>query len=136
MKTIQIGVIIEKESRELQNCPSYYAADYEIIKTKVGEYPLYLTFEGGYTVPMPYWLTAGIDGDRIDGALFSGCGGVNYHKTELAKEPVKYTIQQHFYQLREMVKSGRVRLNPKYNYLLEDIPWRHKDAPKTWEDIN
>lgn len=136
MKTIQIGVFIEKESREMTHCPSYYAADYEIIKTKAGEYPLYVIFEGGYNVPMPEWLISAIDGERIYGALFSGCGGVNYHKTELAKEPVKYTVQQHSYQLREMVKSGRVRLNPKYNYLLEDVPWRHKDAPKTWEDVS
>lgn len=135
MKTIQIGVFIENESRELQTCPSYYAADYEVIKTKAGEYPLYLTFECGYTVPMPYWLTVGIDGDRIDGALFSGFCGVNYHKTALENEPTKYRMQTYAYNLPEMVKSGRVRINPKYNYLLEDVPWRHKDAPKTWEDV-
>jgi len=133
--SIEIGVWHETENREFTHCPSYYAADSETLRVKIGNYPLRVTFEGGYIIPMPYWLLCGIDTDRIDGRLYNGFGGVNYSSTELPHEPVCYTIQMYRYQLPDLVKDGRVTLKSGFEWLLDKIPWENPNAPKTWEDV-
>ena len=135
-ETILIGTWREREPREFEHCPSYYAADHERLRIQPGEYPLRLQFHGGYTVPMPYWLLTTIDTVRVSGALYSGFGGVNYGKTELpAGEAVRYTIQLYVSALRELVATGIVELLPGREWLLEELPWQSERAPKTWEDI-
>lgn len=133
--TLTIGKWIE-ESRDITHCPSYYAADHETIRTKAGEYPVNLKFVGGYLVPMPYWLTIGIAGDRISGALYSGFGGVNYSKTDLPLEPTTYCLQLYSYGLPELVASGKVTLDAGFEWLAENkSAWQHEKAPKTWEAL-
>jgi hypothetical protein len=133
--TMTIGTWNETAPREITHCPSYYAADTETLAIRPGTYPVRVTFEGGYTVPMPYWLLVGIDTTRVSGRLFSGCGGVNYGATELpAGEAVRYVVQMHQYGLRKLVDAGRVTLAPGYEWLLGDKPWEDADAPKDWTD--
>lgn len=130
-----IGTWVEAEPRTITSCPSYYAADSETIRTKPGRYELRLVFVGGYTVPMPYWLVAGIAADRIDGRLYSGFGGVNYASTELPKEPTTYHLQTYSFHLDELVSGGRVELLPGFEWLLTERPWSHANAPKTWKQV-
>jgi hypothetical protein len=136
MQTIEIGTWHETQTREFSHCPSYYAADTETLRVKVGAYSVRLSFEGGYTIPMPYWLLIGIDTDRIDGRLYSGFGGLNFASTELPKAPVRYTIQMYAYQLAELVKDGRITLKPGFEWMVEgECMWQHPSAPKTWDDV-
>lgn len=134
-----IGTWHERAPREFTRCPSYYAADTETLRVKPGEYLARITFEGGYTIPMPYWLLIGIDTERVEGRLYSGCGGLNFAVTELkAGEAVRYTIQQYRYQIREAVESGWLTLKPEFEWLncgAERACWDHSDAPKTWDDV-
>lgn len=123
-------------SREITRCPSYYAADTETLLTIPGDYPVVLTFEGGYTVPMPYWVLVGIPTTRISGRLYSGFGGVNFASTPLKEgEAVTYTIQTYAYLLGKLVEEGRVTLRPGFDWLLSEVPWRHDAAPHTWDAV-
>lgn len=134
--TVTVGTYHEK-GRRIQRCPSYYAADYEVLDLVPGDYPLRLTFEGGYMVPMPYWILARIDALRVEGALFSGYGGVNFGRTDLpAGEAVTYGLQTYRYLVPQMVADGDVTLAPGFEWLLADMPWTHADAPKTWEAVS
>jgi hypothetical protein len=117
---VQIGFWIERESRDERRCPSYYAADWEILRTKPGRYPLILDVVGGYMCPMPYWLLVAVDADRIDGCLYSGFGGHNFASTELAKEPKPLHVQMYDYQLTELVVSGTAEVFPEWTELLGD----------------
>ena len=111
--SILIGYWVEKTARKITHCPSYYAADSETLETIPGRYPIRLTFEGGYDCPMPYWLVGSIDTTRIEGALYSGFGGVNFASTPLpVGVKVQYHIQAYDYQLGKMVESGNVELLP------------------------
>lgn len=132
---VVIGHWTEKQSRDLTRCPSYYAADTETIRTKPGKYTVTLVFEGGYTVPMPYWLCCGIDGDRIDGRLYSGFGGVNFASTKLPKEPTVYHVQTYAYYAKDLVEKGILTLLPGFEWLLTECAWRDERAPKTWEQV-
>jgi hypothetical protein len=146
-QSVVIGTWVEPEARVFTHCPSYYAADHETLRVKPGEYPVRVTFEGGYLIPMPYWLLIGLDTERVSGALYNGCGGVNYGSTELpAGEAVRHTLQLYAYNLRDpkpefatlgpgLVSSGKVKLDPRFAWLLEEKPWENPDAPKTWEDV-
>lgn len=133
--TIKIGTWHEA-SREITRCPSYYAADTETLVTEAGDYDANLTFEGGYTIPMPYWLLIGIDSVRKSGRLYNGFGGVNFSSTELpADEAVRYTIQTYKYMIPEMVASGRLTLDPAFEWLNCERPTDHPNAPKTWAEV-
>lgn len=134
-KTITIGKWIERESRDVTQCPSHYAADHETLRTKPAEYDARLRFEGGYTVPMPYWLLVTVEADRIDGRMYSGFGGRNFASEALPKEPRPLLIQMYHYHIPQLVNDGRLRLNPGFEWLLTDTCWQHQDAPKTWADI-
>lgn len=137
--TIEIGTWNEPAAREFSHCPSYYAADTETLTVKPGHYPARLTFEGGYTIPMPYWLLIGIDCERVSGRLYSGFGGNNFAHTELPKgEAVRHTIQMYQYQIADCVANGRLTLHPGFEWLLGkagDAVWNHPDAPKTWDAV-
>lgn len=119
MPTIKIGEIIE-EGRTLTRCPGYYAADYEKLELEPGRYPLYVTIEGGYMFPMPYWLVASIPARRIEGKTYSGFGGVNFASTDLPQEDVTYGVQAYAYSLAKMIEDGRVELSPGFELLAED----------------
>lgn len=109
---IEVGHWIVGEGETVDRCPSYYAADHERLALTPGRYPVRLRFVGGYTIPMPYWLLVGIDATRVSGALYSGCGGRNFARTDLpAGEAVSYAVQAYAYQLADLVKAGRVELH-------------------------
>lgn len=134
--TLTIGTWHEAEAREIQRCPSYYAADHETLRTTPGAYPLSVEFRYGYTVPMPDAPTAPIDTVRVSGALYSGFGGVNFARTELKPgEAVTYWERFHLFQLRELVDAGRVTLLPGFEWLLEPTPWKAPGALTTWEAV-
>lgn len=136
--SVLIGKWVEKESRDITQCPSYYAADYEVLRTRVGEYPVRLTFQGGYIIPMPYWVLVGIDADRIEGKIYSGFGGVNYSSRDLPVGPKQYHIQAYQYHLTDMVKQGLIQLDSGFEWLITegDTPcWKNPKSPKTWEEV-
>jgi hypothetical protein len=134
---VVIGKWIEKASREETRCPSYYAADWETLVTIPGEYPLTLTFEGGYTIPMPYWLLCGISATRKAGATYNGFGGNNFSSNALkVGESTSLNLQMYAYQIRELVESGRVELLPEFQWMLDEkYSWQSERAPKTWQDV-
>lgn len=135
--SIQIGTWVEKETRKIERCPSYYAADHETLETIPGEYPLYVTFKGGYLVPMPDGVTCGIETVRVDGALYSGFGGVNFASTPLEKGvKVTYCVRLCPYTAKNMVKKGVITIDEGFEWLLTDKPWEHPSAPKNWEEVN
>jgi hypothetical protein len=133
-----IGHYIVSEAKEIQHCPSYYAADYEILRLTPGRYEMRVTFVGGYTCPMPYWLLAQVDSTRVEGALYSGFGGVNFGRTELpAGETVKYGIQTNAFNLKRLIDDG------KFEPLPERAEWAAALAESTvefartltWDDV-
>jgi len=136
-RTVIVGTWHEREARDITHCPSYYAADSETLRTVPGEYPVRLTFEGGYLVPMPYWLLIGINTTRVDGRLYSGFGGLNVSSTELPKgEAVRHTIQTYAYNVANLVARGDLTLAPGFEWLLEErAQWEAAGAPKTWDDV-
>jgi hypothetical protein len=133
---VLIGTWHEAESRDIRRCPSYYAADFETLRTQPGDFELRLTFQGGYLVPMPQWLLVSIDAERIDGALYSGFGGLNFASTPLpVGERVVYHEQMYVYQLRNLVERDRVTLRPGFEWVLCDKPWEGLGAPQTWDAV-
>jgi len=136
-KEITIGTWNETTSRDITHCPSYYAADFETLRTTPGAYELRLMFVGGYTVPMPYWLLCRIDATRIAGALYSGFGGNNFASRALPKdETVPYRLQTYSYELRKLVEDGRVTLRPGFDWLLAEKPWDAPGAPQDWAAVS
>lgn len=138
MREVVIGQWHERESREVSHSPSYYAADWETLKTRTGDYPARVTFETGYTIPMPYWLLVKIDADRTGGRLYSGFGGNNFASRELPHEPAHLPVQAYAYEIHKLVAAGRLTLRPEYAWLAaegDEPAWHHPDAPKTWDAI-
>ena len=138
VQAIVIGEWIEAESRELHHGISSYAADYEVLKTRPGRYPVTVTSSDGKTLPggtvktiyptadgsysyivTPYWVHVSIDADRIAGGHYSGFGGGNFAFRELPKEPAPYRSQTYYYQLQKQVDSGKIELNETGKELLE-----------------
>lgn len=133
--TIEVGVWHERAARKIDRCPSYYAADHETLETKPGDYPVRIVFVGGYTVPMPQWMLIGIPSTRLDGRLYSGCGGVNYSSTELPKgEAVDYVSQWYAYSLKDCVARGDITLKPGFECLLAQKPWEAGNL-RCWGDV-
>jgi hypothetical protein len=114
---IRVGTFHELAPREIRQCPSYYAADWEVLRTTAGDYPLNLAVVGGYTIPMPQWAMVGIDAVRIAGQEFSGFGGVNFASKELPKIATTYSLQLRAYGLSELVSGGKVTLAPEFGIL-------------------
>lgn len=137
MTSVIVGTWHEREARDITRCPSYYAADYETLRTMPGDYPVRVTFEGGYTIPMPYWVLVGINSTRVNGALFSGFGGNNFAKTDLpAGEAVTYSLQTYVHTIPDMVADGRLTLAPGFEWLNDKDHGRVIAAgPRTWDAV-
>lgn len=134
MLTILVGYYTEKATRELIEHTSY-AADWVRHMTKPGRYPVYLTFEEGFTIPMPYWLTYGIDTDIVDGCTYSGYGGVIIGSTPVKRGPSKYTLQQYSYQAPTLLQHG-LELLPGMEWVgLPDQIAYVKEHYPTWGDV-
>ena len=118
-EALVIGEWVETESRELHHGISSYAADYEVLQTRPGRYPVTVSWLNG---DAPYWVHVSIDADRIAGGHYSGFGGVNFAFRELPKEPTAYRSQAYYYQLQKQVDSGLVELNETGKELLERFP--------------
>ena len=106
-----IGEWLEAESRDVNHSPSYYAADYEILRTKPGRYPVKLESIDAKPWGRPYYVAIRIDADRIDGRLYSGFGGLNFASRELPQEPKPLSFRRYAYELQELVAQGVVVLN-------------------------
>lgn len=122
--SVRVGTWHELEARDLDRSPSYYAADWEKVRTIPGDVPLFVTFTGGYMVPMPHCATAGVPAETIDGATYSGFGGVNFASTPIKPGPTTYTVWLYSYMLAEAVAAGRVTLAPEFAVLALS----HRDA--------
>lgn len=139
MSEVVIGMWIESEAREISHCPSYYAADHETLAIKPGYYPARLIFQGGYNIPMPYWLMVTLESERIEGRLYSGFGGNNFASTELPKgEAVRHSLQMYQYQIREYVAAGKLILSSGFEWLNApegEYSWQRPGAPKEWSEV-
>jgi hypothetical protein len=130
----RVGTWHERASRELQRCPSYYAADWEKLQTIAGDYDATVMWVGGYTVPMPQWLLVSVPSTRLDGALYSGFGGLNFASTPLEKgERVNYHIQAGAYQIKECVAEGLLTLEPRWAFLTNERAW--EGGPRDWAEL-
>ena len=116
---LTIGLWIERESREVQCSPSSYAADWEILKTRPGRYPVKLRFSTGYQIPMPDTLHFGIEADRIAGKTYSGMGGVNYASSDLPLVPKKLSRSPYIHSLHSIVSAGDIELFPMFADIME-----------------
>lgn len=129
---VEIGTFHQREAEQVRRCPSHYAADWEVLEREPGDYPVRITFEGGYLIPMPTWVLVGIPATRVDGATYSGFGGVNFASRELSKgERVTDTIQTYPFTLKGMIEAGKLTLKPEFAWLLED----HTSGPRTWDEV-
>lgn len=118
MSSVIIGTWHEKAERTISRCPSYYAADTETLRTHVGDYPARISLQGGYAIPMPYWLLVSIEATRVEGRLYSGFGGVNFASTDLpAGEVVTYGVQAYRHSIPELVAAGTLTLAPAFEFL-------------------
>jgi hypothetical protein len=131
--SVVVGEWVEKVARDLTHCPSYYAADTETIRTRPGRYPASVIFTGGYLVPMPYWLVARIDGDRIAGRLYSGFGGHNFASRELPQEPAPWHVQTYVSAIPKLVAEGVLEIKPQFAGLVAEhraqIEWARQYEP-------
>jgi hypothetical protein len=137
---VQIGWWIEAQSRDETHCPSYYAADTETLRTTPGRYPLYMTYMGGYMIPMPQWLLANVPSVRLEGRLYSGFGGNNFASTELkAGEAIDCREMYAVYSVGELADKGQIELLPNWEWLIESrqsgATFNHPNAPRTWDDL-
>jgi len=130
-----IGTWNEAEARTITRCPSYYAADWETLETRPGQYPARVEFIGGFDCPMPYWLLTSIEADRVGGALYNGICGNNFSSQSLPCEPVAYNVQMYSYEIPALVRSGKLTLAAGFEWLTEPHAWKHPAAPKTWDDV-
>lgn len=125
-RKIHIGNWIESEPRKVQG-GTYYAADWIEHELRPGRYPLYLTFEGGYLMPMPYWLLATVDSRILDGRLYSGFGGLNFASTKVEPKDSTYHFQLYSYQLPDLIDRGGAEVFPEWEPFLQAIR-----ADKDW----
>jgi hypothetical protein len=116
---IVIGTYHERESREITHNHTSYAADWQTVKTVAGDYPVRLTFEGGYLCPMPYWLLVAIDAEITDGRTYSGFGGFNTGSREVVRESTKHRLQMYDYSLAKLLADGTVTLLPEFEFLAD-----------------
>ena len=111
MVAVKVGVWVESRSRELTGHTSY-AADWITHVSVAGEYPLYLTFQTGYLIPMPDRVGATLVTEIVDGAYHSGFGGVNFAVTKPGIGPSTYHVGGYAYELQALIDAGTVRLDP------------------------
>lgn len=135
---IAIGFWHEREPRERTECPSYYAADYETLRTFPGDFEVHLTFAHGYTVPMPRLQPIRIDAERIAGRVYSGFCGVNFASEPLPLgERVVYLQGIDTVDLPVLITRGIVTLQPQFEWLVASpTPWNQPSAPQTWEAVH
>ena len=134
---VTVGMWHEKQVREIDHCPSYYAADFEVLQSIPGDYPLTVSFIGGYTVPMPNRASAPVATTRLRGALYSGMGGHNFASTALEVGEKKiYWEGMYVYNLARLVEAGLVTLKPEFQWLAHVNAWQHPDAFKTWAEVS
>lgn len=137
MTTLHVGTWHEV-SRDIDNNPSYYAADWERLQSITGDYPVNVTFHSrfAYNRPIPEWALVAIDTTRVDGYLYSGIAGRIVGSTELPKgEAKRYVSQTYPFHLPALVKIGRVTLKPEFAWLGTEEGWQHPDAPQTYEQL-
>ena len=130
---VKIGTWIEREPRKDAEYTSY-AADRIDVMIRPGRYDLFLTFETGYSIPMPYWLLAKLDADVVGGGYYSGFCGNNFAFTPAKLEPTKHHVQMYDYQLKELVAAGRVEVLPGFEWALKDKR-AYIAEPFTWDQV-
>jgi hypothetical protein len=132
---VKIGKWHEAKSRDVTVHTSY-AADHIEHETVPGDYDLYCLFEGGYLIPMPYWLIARVDSKVVSGGMYSGFGGVNFAFTPADKGKSYYSTQLYAYMLPELVKNGIAIVDEEWQFLVQDSKEVHKHIRENWIDWN
>lgn len=108
-----IGEWIEA-ARDVRQCPSYYAADWETLRTKAGRYPVSVRGYGSGEWNGRDWpqsLSVKIDADRIAGTLYSGFAGLNFASSDLPLEPKPLFVSPYAYALPELIDQGSIELS-------------------------
>jgi len=108
-----IGYWIELESRDVHRSHTSYAADWEILRTTPGEYPVMVSNIQGAPVrngDRPYYLVINIDATRIAGRTYSGFAGNNFSHNALPLESKSLMLRPYFYTLDKLVEQGQIRL--------------------------
>lgn len=132
-----VGTFHELVSRKLTAHTSY-AADWILHETIPGDYPVYLTFEGGFTIPMPKGLGYTLKTRITDGAYYSGFGGVNYHETKVEPQDSVYPVYGCSSSARILIEDGRLELLPEWSWLNQEysqIIRYVNDKGMTWETL-
>lgn len=90
---LPIGTVTITEAREITYCHTYYAADSRTDRLIPGTYPVILTLEGGYILPMPYWLLYSVACEVLSDKCYSGFGGVNFAVESRPPRRDTYSVQ-------------------------------------------
>lgn len=128
---IKIGTLHVEEKSSWENHTSY-AADWRAYTQAVQDVPLYVSVEGGYTIPMPTWILAGWEITVTEEHLFSGYTGV-ISGERVVSEP--YTAQKGLQTWPFCLSDMNFTPDPSFpdSELLakQHVEWARKHAP-TW----
>jgi len=100
-KKLKIGKI-KIDPKPFADASFEYAAAWQRLSPNQKEADLFLVFEGGYTNPMPYWLSA---------SYSCACLGSGHCSSEAGDE-VTYRFQAYSYELEDYVNRGIAVLEP------------------------
>lgn len=135
----QIGEWVETESRTVRRADFAYAADYEVLQTKPGRYPLYATFDASADAyhaagKRPYWVMASIDAERIDGKNYSGAGGLIIGSRDMPRGAAPLPVQIYGYELWRVVERGAAVVDPQWQHYVDDsrLFLEEQDRKNAW----
>jgi len=100
-KKLKIGKI-KIDQQPFADASFEYAAAWQRLSPNQKEADLFLVFEGGYTNPVPYWLSAS----------YSCVCLSSVHCGSKAGDEIMYHFQAYSYQLADYVNRGIVVLEP------------------------
>jgi hypothetical protein len=131
-----VGYWNEIAPREINRCPSYYAADHEKLETIVGSYPIHIRWCGGFDCPMIGNFFISIPCTRLDGCLYSGFCGVNFaaHPMEVG-EMVEYGMELYHFNMVEMMDKVTVREGMEWVFEKDYHKVLAKCRTMTWDDV-
>jgi len=117
MTATRIGTWHERESRELIEYHTSYAADWRKVRTTAGEYPAYLVWKMHDPKPWADWFTTSVPAEVIDGKEYNGIGGYNYSSSPVRLGPITFSIGFYAFVIRDAVAKGHVTLNEGWEWL-------------------
>lgn len=135
-----VGFLTVTDPQEITHNHTYYAADHRTIRLTPGRYVVSMICEGGYTIPMPYWLVYGIDCEELENCCYSSFAGNNFAVDRRVNTgPSVYTVQQYAYQIAT-VGAAFGKFEPLSNMpdpmglSVQHVEWARAHTP-TWEAL-